>query len=80
MLIRADGLAQRYGGRPSELLGVDPREQPLLAYWVDEAAAIAAVLSQPQTPTAAASDPPRRRNQVHMLGGVPVVTGVIERE
>lgn len=83
MLVRADALAQRYGSRAAELLGVDLRADPLLAWWVDEAAALAGFLSgqqeaaqpAPQTP-----EPPRRRNQVVMLGGVPVVTGVIERE
>lgn len=38
VLRRADDLGQRYGCRPSVLLDIG--ENPLLCYWVDEAAAV----------------------------------------
>ena len=82
MLVRVDGLAQRYGGRPCQFLGVDPLAEPWLALWVDEASALAGYLSSQREPALPAQAPPAppRRNRVVMVGGAPVVTGVIERE
>jgi hypothetical protein len=85
VLIRADGLAQRYGGRVCTYLDVDPHAQPLLAYCVDEAAALAGILHTDSLRAAheaqAAPDtPPAKQPQLKLIGGSPIVTGIVSRE
>lgn len=77
MLARADAIAQRYHVRPSALL------RGSLADWqIDEAAAVVGSQRERRAADAApapAEQPRSAPAKMQLIGGMPVVTGIVER-